>query len=234
MTDTETSTRPWLDEILPYLEKGRIGCVRPASRNIIPTETRKQPYTFGFKQSFTKPTEMLVDYHEAFDGYSRKAEIDQVLNRMVDASLDTGLSSAQYCVAIFGCSSLQARRGFSHVHPIIQNQGNLSITNCSYLFLDKKEVPPVTFTYHQNNGSLYPTRCYVDYEHSQKMPLEYTRIEIPRTTSSITQILFNSAKVMHYQDYSDDLHVWLLFDGVEFDGMMEPYDSELRINTHSR
>lgn len=105
-------------------------------------------------------------------------------------------------------------RHFKHLHTLIQGDRCNTFSVAIPLYIDESVNSSHCFYWHYQ-PQLYPKITYTSGDRMEKVDREYTKSELSK--DSITSLVFDSSRTIHYIDNTPHLYLWIVCDAVEFE-----------------
>lgn len=107
-------------------------------------------------------------------------------------------------------------RHVKHLHTLLQRNPDRCITLSLPipLYIDENSSDYHKFFWNYRDN-LYPKITYTSQERMEKIDVEYSSFDIPKTQQC--SLLFDSSRTLHYINNTNHLYLWLVCDAVYFD-----------------
>ena len=153
------------------------------------------------------------NFEDLFGSNSKFKEIQAKINAIEDFVAERVKMVREVWIT-FGSNVTGAQECVQHVHhPLLQDRANVWAIAIP-LYFDKNITDKQHFYYTVLKENA-PFECVGDYKKVYEMNLNYNAIELPRT-GEILGVQFESMRVPHYVNFTNDIYMWLTFDGVVY------------------
>ena len=177
-------------------------------------EYKVQNNTISFDSKLSKMRSPHAgSFEELFKGNSKFKEIQDKIDAIEEYVRDR-IKLVREVWITFGSNVTGAHECVQHVHhPLLQDRANVWAIAVP-LYFDKNitEKQHFYYTILKENASF---ECVGDYKKVYEMGLNYNAIELPRT-GEILSVQFDSMRVPHYVNFTNDVYMWMTFDGVVY------------------
>jgi hypothetical protein len=167
--------------------------------------------SFNSKLSKIRSAKGLIE-----DAFKDNSKLNEILAKIsaVEDYVAERVKMVREVWITFGSNVTGAEECVQHVHhPLLQDRANVWAVAVP-LYFDKAitEKQHFYYTILKENASF---DCVGDYKKVYEMNLDFNAIELPRS-GEILSVQFDSMRVPHYVNFTNDVYMWMTFDGVVY------------------